>query len=284
MASVSTAFISGAATGIGAALVSKLLDENWQVFAGYNHSPPESASWYGHSRVIPVKCDISKVSEVEAAAGLVAAETGNKLDLLINNAGYFGSGGVLEAPDMDEYRKTMEINLFGAFNMLTAFMPLIRNADKGRVINVTSTSTYMTFPLASAYTVSKQALMTASMHLRMELAPFGIQVTTLVPGPVDTPMSSDRHANAEKQWSSIPDQLREQYRRHFIDSNQMMDKSFSLYTPEKFAAEVYRRIISRSVYKPLYLVGPGVTVLPWLHRLLPRQQVENIWARLFRAR
>jgi NAD(P)-dependent dehydrogenase (short-subunit alcohol dehydrogenase family) len=223
---------------------------------------------------------------VEAAARSVASHTGNKLDLLINNAGCFGSGGVVEAVDMDEYRKVFEVNFFGPLNVLKAFMPLVRNGQspyggKGRVINVASSSTYMTFPMASAYTASKQALKTASMHLRLEMAPFGVQVTTLDPGAVDTPMSGQRQENAARQWAAIPEALRSQYREHFVDSEHMMQGSFKLYDPDRFAADVYAKIISRRRLKPVYVLGPGVAALPWLHRVLPVQQVENVWARLF---
>lgn len=284
-----SAFVSGAATGIGAGLVSKLLRENWQVFAGYHSSPPDAAAWFGHPQVVPVRCDITFVTEVEAAAQLVSATTGNRLDLLINNAGYFGSGGVVEAPNMDAYRRTFEINLFGVLNVLHAFMPLIRNGEgpnggKGRVINVASSSTFMTFPMASAYTVSKQALKTASMHLRMEMAPFGVQVTTLDPGAVATPMTDQRQENAALQWSSIPENLRAQYQQHFIDSEQMMAKSFALYDPGHFADDVYRKIISRKTFKPLYVLGPGAAALPWMHRLLSVRQVERIWRGMFRVK
>jgi NAD(P)-dependent dehydrogenase (short-subunit alcohol dehydrogenase family) len=279
-------FITGAATGIGAGLAGKLAQEGWQVFAGYRSSPPASASWSGHPTVLPLRCDVTSTAEVEAAAQRVAAETGGALDLLINNAGYFGSGGVVEAADLDEYRTLFEVNLFGVFHVLKAFMPLVRrgtgpNGGKGRVINVASSSTYMTFPIASGYTVSKQALKTATAHLRLEMRPFGVQVTTLDPGAVDTPMSGDHGANAAKQWAAIPEHLREQYRKHFVDTEGMMSSTFTLHNPDRFADEVYRKIICSKRFKPLYVLGPNVAVMPWLHRLLPLQQVENIWARLF---
>jgi NAD(P)-dependent dehydrogenase (short-subunit alcohol dehydrogenase family) len=282
-------FITGSATGIGAGLVRKLALEGWQVFAGYRSSLPESASWHGQPGVTPLRCDVTNVAEVETTARILADRCDEKLDLLINNAGYFGSGGVVEAPDIDEYRKLLEINLFGTFNVLKAFMPMVRrgsgpNGSKGRVINVASSSTYMTFPMASGYTVSKQALKTATMHLRLEMAPFGVQVTTLEPGAVDTPMSGDHAANAARQWAAVPEHLRAQYRRHFIDTQALMQGAFRLYDPDRFADEVYRKIILSKRLRPVYVLGPGVAAMPWMHRLLSLQQVENIWARLFRHR
>jgi len=284
-------FITGAATGIGAGLVSKLANEDWQVFAGYRSSRPEAASWYEHPNVTPIKCDIVSIDDIENSARQISDATGDKLDLLINNAGFFTSGGVVEDADLNAYRKAMDINLYGALDVLKAFMPLVRKGSyptggKGRVINVASSSTLMTFPMASAYTVSKQAFKTASFHLRLEMAPFGIQVATLDPGGVDTPMSGDKDDNANTQWSAIPNHLRAQYQEHFIDAETMMNnnQSLTMLRPDEFADKIYRKIIISRHFKPLYVIGPGATAMPWLHRLLPRQQVENIWAGLFRRK
>jgi len=107
---------------------------------------------------------------------------------------------------------------------------------------------------------------------------------TLDPGAVDTPMSGNREENAAKQWAAIPENLRQQYKNNFIDTESMMQKSFTLYDPNRFADEVYRKIIARDHFKPVYVLGPGVAAMPWLHRLLPMQQVENIWSRMFRIK
>jgi len=56
------------------------------------------------------------------------------------------------------------------------------------------------------------------------------------------------------------------------------------YDPDRFADEVYRKIISSKRFKPVFVLGPGVAAMPWMHRLLPIQQVENIWAKLFRIK
>ncbi|HEY6130682.1 MAG TPA: hypothetical protein VIV27_01620, partial [Halioglobus sp.] len=123
-----------------------------------------------------------------------------------------------------------------------------------------------------------------TMHLRLEMRPFGVQVTTLDPGAVDTPMSSREGENAAMQWAAIPAHLRPQYQEHFIDTERMMQNSFTLYDPDRFADEVYQKIIASKRFKPHYVLGPGVAAMPWMHRLLSTQQVENIWARLFRVK
>ena len=276
-----SAFITGAATGIGEALVVRLLREGWQVFAGYRTRPPDQAFWFGMPNVIAVPCDVTDPDQVVAAASTVGNHTGGMLDLLINNAGYSSREGVIEAANMTEYHRAFEVNFWGPVRVVQAMTPLLRRS-KGRIINTTSASVYMTIPMASAYPASKAALMVFTQHLRMELAPFGIEVTNLIPGGVETPMVDIGPETTAQFWASIPEPLREQYRQHFLDGATAIGDNFTFEPPDVFADAVWKRIISAKRLKLTYLIGPrSAAVLPWLHRLLPAQQVQNIWRRMF---
>lgn len=275
-----SAFITGAATGIGEALVLRLQREGWQVFATYRNRPPEQARWFGKPNVIAVACDVTDHEQILAAANTVAEHTGGGLDLLINNAGYSPREGVIEAADMTEYRRAFEVNFWGPVQVVQAMTPLLRQS-KGRIINTTSAQVYITIPMYSAYPSSKAALRTFTQHLRMELAPFGIEVTELVPGGVDTPMIQLGPEAEAGQWASIPDPLREQYRLHFLPGATAIGDNFKFVQPDVFAEGVWKKIISAKRLKLVYLIGPQVGALPWLHRLLPAQQVQNIWRRMF---
>lgn len=276
-----SALVTGAATGIGEALVLRLQREGWQVFAGYRSSPPEKARWFGKPNVVAVPCDVTDPDQLRAAATTLAEHTGGTLDLLVNNAGYSPREGVIEAANMAEYRRAFEVNFWGPVQVVQAMMPMLREA-KGRIVNTTSGSVYMTIPMASAYPASKAALMVFTQHLRMELAPFGIEVTNLVPGGVETPMV-DLGPDATTQfWASIPEPLREQYRRHFLDGATAIGDNFTFEPPDVFADAVWKRIICAKRLRLTYLIGPrNAAVLPWLNRLLPAQQVQNIWRRMF---
>jgi NAD(P)-dependent dehydrogenase (short-subunit alcohol dehydrogenase family) len=275
-----SAFITGAATGIGEALVVRLQHEGWQVFAAYRNSPPHQARWFGMANVIAVPCDVTDPDQVVAAASTIGNHTGGMLDVLINNAGYAPHEGVIEAANMTEYRRAFEVNFWGPVQVVQAMTPLLR-ASKGRIINTTSGSVYITIPMYSAYPTSKSALKTFTRHLRMELAPFGIEVTSLEPGGVETAMVEMGPEVEARQWASIPESLREQYRRHFLSGATAMADNFTFQQPDIFADAVWEKVICAKRLKPSYLIGPKVGVLPWLHRLLPAQQVENIWRRMF---
>lgn len=275
-----SAFITGAATGIGEGLVNKLQAEGWHVFAGYRSAAPGKASWFGKANVVPLPCDVTRPDQIDAAVAVITQHTDGTLDLLVNNAGYAGNSGVIEAAHMGDYRNTFEVNFWGPLQVAQACMPLLRKA-RGRIINTTSASVYLTIPMGSSYPVAKAALKALSNHMRMEMAPFGVDVTSLEPGGVETPMTALGSEVGEAQWACIPEPLRSQYRQHFIDGATAVGQNFKLYAPSIFADHVYKQIISVKKTQPSYLIGPGVTPLPWLHRLLPAQVVQNIWARMF---
>lgn len=278
-----SAFVTGSATGIGEALVVRLEREGWQVFAAYRNTSPQRTRWFGKPNVVGVRCDVTQPDQVVAAASTVDERTGGGLDLLINNAGYLAKEGVIEAADMAEYRRAFEVNFWGPMQVVQAMAPLVRHAG-GRIINTGSASVYMTTPMCSAYPTSKMALKTMTQHLRVELAPFGIEVTNLEPGGVDTAMIAMGPGADEQQWATIPEPLRAQYRRHFVSGAAAIGENLTSYTPDIFAEEVWEKVISARRLKPSYLLGPKVAALPWMHRLLPAQQVQNIWARMFRVK
>ncbi|MFI5507427.1 SDR family oxidoreductase [Mycobacterium sp. NPDC051804] len=279
-----TAFITGAASGIGEALVVRLHREGWQVFAGYRNSPPDQTRWHSMVNAIALPCDVTDPAQICAAANTISEHTGGRLDLLINNAGYSSREGVIEAANMDEYRRAFEVNFWGPLQVAQAMLPMLRHSE-GRIINTTSASVYMTIPMASAYPAAKSALVVLTRHLRMELAPFGIEVTNLVPSGVDTPMVDTTPEAAEQFWTLIPEPLRDQYRQHFLDGASAIGDNFKLKPPDVFADKVFKKIICARHLKLTYVIGPrSSAVLPWLDRLLPAQQVQNIWRRMFTAR
>ena len=111
---------------------------------------------------------------------------------------------MIEAANMTEYRRAFEVNFWGPLHVVQAMTPLL-SPSKGRIINTTSSSVSITMPMYFAYPTSKAALKTFTQHLRMELAPFGVGVTNLEPGAVETPMIETRAGAEERQCASIPE-------------------------------------------------------------------------------
>ncbi|MGG0456338.1 oxidoreductase [Bacillus mycoides] len=109
----------------------------------------------------------------------------NRVDLLINNAGY-ATGGFVEEIPVEEYRKQFETNLFGAISITQLVLPYMRKQKSGKIINISSISGQVGFPGLSPYVSSKYALEGWSESLRLEVKPFGIDVALLEPGSYNT--------------------------------------------------------------------------------------------------
>jgi NAD(P)-dependent dehydrogenase (short-subunit alcohol dehydrogenase family) len=114
-------------------------------------APPASGSAHGHGirSLGLVVSGIRFADEIRLHHGFGDRNRRGTLDLLINNAGYSPREGVIEAANMTEYRRAFEVNFWGPLQVVQAMMPLLRRS-KGRIINTTSASVYMSIPVASA--------------------------------------------------------------------------------------------------------------------------------------
>ncbi|MGD8608979.1 MAG: SDR family NAD(P)-dependent oxidoreductase [Myxococcales bacterium] len=279
-----TAFVTGAATGIGKGLVQKLDGEGWRVFAGYNRASPDAIIATCGSEMQPLRCNISEPeSVVEATREIEEALRGGPLDLLINNAATTtAAGGAMETVDLADFHHLFEVNFWGALRVTQALLRHIRKSDDPRIIIVGSPSQYLTIPLGAQYPISKVALAKMTEALRIELKPFGVQVTSLEPNGVKTPMTDFSEQEKQALWASFPKHLLEDYQRHFEYPGDVLRASFSFWSPERFAEEVFAKVICKKKMKPRYVIGPNAWVLPTLNRWASRSMQERLFEKMFR--
>ncbi|MBW2161440.1 MAG: SDR family NAD(P)-dependent oxidoreductase [Deltaproteobacteria bacterium] len=279
-----TAFVTGAATGIGKGLVEKLDREGWRVFAGYNRTPPDALVAACGPELRTMCCTVSDPDSVaEAARQIEEALQGAALDLLVNNAATATEAtGAIENVNIEAFQRLFEVNLWGALRLTQALLPLVRKSDDPRIINVGSPSQYLTIPLGAQYPISKVALAKLTEALRIELKPFGIQVTSLEPNGVQSPMTSFPEHEKTDLWASFPEHLLGEYQRHFQYPGDVLEAAASLWTPEKFADKVYRQVVCAKKLKPRYIIGPNAWVLPTLDRWVSKSAQERLFERMFR--
>jgi NAD(P)-dependent dehydrogenase (short-subunit alcohol dehydrogenase family) len=174
-------FITGASAGIGAATARLLASEGYTVYAGVHTSAGALAGLAG-VRQVPV--DVTDPDSVAAAARQVAAQAGDRLHAVINNAGIIVQGPLELVPPADLLR-SFRVNTLGPAYVVQAFLPLLR-AGHGRVINISAPTARLPVPFMSPIASSKAALASLSDALRLELAAWGIPVSVVVPGATDT--------------------------------------------------------------------------------------------------
>ena len=180
------AVVTGSTKGIGRALVKGLLREGWNVAATSRHMEElqllqaEAKKEYpGQECVIHAVDFYSKKNTIEYGHTIMALWP--EIDVLINNAGIFFPGSIhTEADDILE--QTLQLNLFSPYHLTRTLLPVMMKRKKGHIINMCSIASFMSYPNGGAYTVSKFALLGFSKALREEMKPYGIKVTSVMPG------------------------------------------------------------------------------------------------------
>lgn len=132
-------------------------------------------------RALAVACDVGDAASCQSLADRAAEEFGH-VDILVNNAYDGGNAKSLMDSDLDDWRATMEVNLFGTLGMTRAAVPHLATSGDGRVVMINSMSTQRIQAKFGAYAASKGALATVTKTLAKELGPMGIRVNAIHPG------------------------------------------------------------------------------------------------------
>ncbi|MBF3094468.1 SDR family NAD(P)-dependent oxidoreductase, partial [Pseudomonas aeruginosa] len=146
-----------------------------------------------------VQLDVNDAAALARLAEELEVETAG-LDVLVNNAGYGAMGPLLDG-GVDAMRRQFETNVFAVVGVTRALFPLLRRKS-GLVVNVGSVSGVLVTPFAGAYCASKAAVHALSDALRLELAPFGVEVLEVQPGAI----ASNFGASASREMDSVVDE------------------------------------------------------------------------------
>src|SRR6185312_3578889 len=173
-----TAFVTGASAGIGEATVRALLAAGYRVFAGARRL--DRMADLAAVGATLIKLDLTDDASIVAAIEAIKSEAG-RIDVLVNNAGY-GSYGALEDVPLAEGRRQFEVNVFGLARLCQLALPMMRAQKSGKIVNVTSIGGKIWEPLGAWYHATKFAVEGLSDCLRVEVAPFGVDVIVVEPG------------------------------------------------------------------------------------------------------
>jgi NAD(P)-dependent dehydrogenase (short-subunit alcohol dehydrogenase family) len=184
-----TVVITGCSTGFGHVTALHLARGGWRVFATVRQEAhmarlsDEAVSHGLEDRLIPLLCDITQQPSIDRLHQEVAKHT-PVLDALVNNAGT-GYPAPLELLPVSDLRAQLEVNLVGHLAVTQALLPLLK-AARGTIVNVSSISGRVAYPINGAYSISKFGLEAMSDVLRLELAHFGVKVVVIEPGSSPT--------------------------------------------------------------------------------------------------
>ena len=198
------AIITGSSSGFGYLTALSLARKGYKVWATMRNPEGKNAAKKAellkiakdeNLQIVVQELDVTSDKSVENAINSIVKEDG-KVDALVNNAGVMYVG-ISEAYSIDQVKAQMDVNFYGIVRTTQAVAPHMRNAKEGIIINVTSLAGRLSFPYFGIYCASKHAVEAYSQSLRYELAPFGVDVSIVEPGPFGTNLlfSGPKEAN-----------------------------------------------------------------------------------------
>jgi len=255
--------ITGASTGIGHATALFLDKAGLKVFAGVRkENDMKKLSKEASPNLTPVMLDVCDQQTVTNTYNIISTQLGEATFSLVNNAG-LSLNGPLELLPNNDIRKLLDVNICGLLTVTKTFLPLIRQS-KGRLINISSGHGLLAIPDKSVYAASKFAVQAICDSLRMELRPFGVSVSSVVVGKVNTSVLGKIVDDRKKMLEAAdPDTVKD-----YLPLIEYFDKEVKD-LPGIEAIEVARTIhdaISQPKPKAQYLIGPGAKKMKVLSR------------------
>jgi NAD(P)-dependent dehydrogenase (short-subunit alcohol dehydrogenase family) len=272
--------VTGASTGIGEATALRLDSMGFRVFAGVRKEDDgERLRKAGSERLrIVHPLDVTHGAHIEAAARLVEEElAGDPLRGIVNNAGV-ATGGPLEAIELDELRKTLEVNSVGPLAVAQAFLPMLRRS-RGRIVNMSSIGGRVAQPLAGPYIASKFAIEAINDVLRLELMEWGIDVIAIEPGTIATPIWEKGSAQADELVRGLSPEHRKLYGRRGEKMAKLLARQNKRGAPPSKVADAVADALTSKRPKTRYLVGDARMLLG-LKTVLPARLFDRLLYRL----
>ncbi|GAD51749.1 probable short chain dehydrogenase/ reductase [Halarchaeum acidiphilum MH1-52-1] len=266
-----TVLITGCSTGIGRATAVAFLEEEWTVWATARDETDLEALREAGCRV--AELDVTKPAQChDVVEEAIAAE--GRLDCLVNNAGYGQMGAVEDVPTR-RLHEQFDVNVYGPHRLLRAVLPHMRERGEGTIVNVSSVAGRVAAPGQGVYAASKFALEGLSDALRGEVAPHGIDVALVEPGPVDTGFAA--RASEELEPVTASDAYDRVYR--FFEDFDVVSGGFGASQPEEVAAVIVEAA-STTDPEPRYPVGTAARAMA-LARYLPDRLRDRVTGFLY---
>ena len=265
--------ITGAASGIGRCLALGLAKEGMNLFMAdiqvENLEKVREEIEKTGVRVFTARCDVAKYGDLENLAGEVYARLG-EVDLLINNAGIAG-GGFVESIELEEWKRVLEVNLWGIIHSLKAFLPRMLQRGSGYIVNVGSGAGVVGIPHHIPYIASKFAVVGISEALYSELNSRGIIVSVICPTKVKTSIMDRTNISV---LQGVVSGSQEEISRKAGEFRKAFEKGYFKHalTPE----EVAGKYIAGIKQEKLYIFDSRTVPLAMLVKAVSQRQYKGV--------
>ncbi|HMN69813.1 MAG TPA: SDR family oxidoreductase [Bdellovibrionales bacterium] len=262
--------ISGASTGIGRASAIHMARLDHSVWAGVRTQKSfDEISRLNVRGLHPVFLDVCDEASIVACLRLIGKEAGI-LHALVNNAG-IAVGGPVEGVPLQDWRRQFEVNLFGQIRVIQAALPMLRES-KGRIVNLSSISGKVAAPFLGPYAASKYAFEAVSDSLRRELAPLGVSVSVVEPGPIRTPIWDKGLADIRVDTA----ETEAVYGGRVARFMKRLEQNAAAAAPVSVVVETIAEALTSARPRPRYPVGRGISLAIALTRALPDRWLDRL--------
>jgi NAD(P)-dependent dehydrogenase (short-subunit alcohol dehydrogenase family) len=265
----SVVLISGCSSGIGLALAREFASRGCRVFA--TARKPEVIENLKQEGMETAALDVTSRDSIDACVAEVLSKAG-RIDVLVNNAGYALIGPMIDLP-IDDLRLQFETNVIGLMALTKAVVPHMIKNRSGLVVNIASVSGICATPFAGAYCSTKAAVNLMSTSLRLELAPFGIDVITVQPGAIKSGFGKAALHSIRLGEKSVYAPL-----SRYIEGRAMSSQKDPT-SAEEFSSQLVDKLFLKKIPKIIRL-GKSSTRLP-LVASLPAGRFDKIMTRMF---
>jgi NAD(P)-dependent dehydrogenase (short-subunit alcohol dehydrogenase family) len=258
--------VTGASSGIGRRTTELLASNGWFVYAGARKQEDMDAL-NALDNVEAVRLDVTVQEDIDAAVETVK-KGGRGLYGLVNNAGVFTGGPLIET-DIGELQWIFDVNVYGVYRVTQAFAPLIIES-KGRVVNISSISGVLDWPMGGLYTMSKHAIEAYNDTLALEMARFDVRVSAVEPGNYQSDISMSARQRMAKKAVQNPDT---RYAEEWAGMTGSPEDRSQYKEPDDVAAAIMHALSDENP-KPRYLVVPDQKEAGWTINEMITELVE----------
>ena len=238
--------LTGGSAGIGRATAEYLMKQGYTVYAASRRGSENIEDPFSGGRIIGICADVTDKRSLDNAVSRIIEEQG-ELSAVICNAGN-GIAGAIEDTSLEEARYQMETNFFGVFNTVQACLPIFRDQKHGKIVAISSVAAVAPIPFQGFYSASKSAIMLLMQSLSMEMKPYNVKCTCILPGDVKTDFTASRKYT---EASKLPGSA-------YTDAMQV-----AVQTMEKDEQNGMKPlVIAKAIYKVLKKENPKPVVVP----------------------
>jgi len=263
------ALVTGSSSGIGFETALSLARDNYFTYASMRNTGKagkiQEIAKKENLNLKVIELNVDKEDSIKSAVKKIQEEQ-NRIDVLVNNAGY-GLFGCIEDVSMDELKAQFQTNFFGIVSLIQEIAPIMRKQGSGIIVNVSSVAGRIGFPGTPAYISSKFALEGLSESMRYELSPFGIKTIIIEPGVIQTNFFSSMkvaHGKPDSPYKAITEKV--------MNGVKMMAE---MGTPPAEVAKTIMKAIKSDEPLPRYVVGSDASMFLEAKKMKTDLEFEN---------